>query len=100
MSINDLRLSGRPAPRNSLTLKELRDLLPEDLILTSLAHASDVELLQAQLVLERVDGDGRPAASADLGDDRLATIHASDGADERLQLRSLDGGCRFPFHNF
>ena len=95
-----MRLSGRPAPRNSLTLKELRDFLPEDLILTSLAHASDVELLQAQLVLERVDGDGRPAASADLSDDRLATIHASDGADERLQLRSLDGGCRFPFHNF
>ena len=59
-----------------------------------------MELLQAQLVLERVDGDGRPAASADLGDDRLATIHASDGADERLQLGSLNGGCRFPFHNF
>ena len=59
-----------------------------------------MELLQAQLVLERVEGDGRPAASAGLGGDRLATIHASDGADGRLQRGSLDGGCRFPFHNF
>ena len=89
-----------PRRRNSLTLSELRGLLPENRVLTSLAHARDVELLQAQLVLERVEGDGRPAARAGLGGDRLATIHASDGADGRLQCRSLDGGCRFPFHNF
>ena len=59
-----------------------------------------MELLQAQLIVEHVEGDIPPTGGAGLGGDRLATIHASDGADERLQLRSLDGGCRFPFHNF
>ena len=59
-----------------------------------------MELLETQRVLEGVKGDILPTSGAGLGGDRLATIHASDGADERLQLRSLDGGCRFPFHNF
>jgi hypothetical protein len=70
-----------PRRRNSLTLSELRGLLPENRVLTSLAHTRDVELLEAQLVLERVEGDGRPAAGAGLRGDRLATIHASDGGD-------------------
>ena len=59
-----------------------------------------MELLQAQLVLERVEGDSRRADRAGLGGDRLAAIYASDGSDDRLKRAGLDGGCRFPFHNF
>ena len=59
-----------------------------------------MELLQAQLVLERVEGDILPTGGTGLGSDRLATIHASDGGDGRLQRGRLDGWCRFPFHNF
>ena len=75
-------MGGRPAPRKSLSVNDLRDFLPENRVLTSLAHTRDVELLQAQLVLERVEGDGRPADGAGLGGDRLATIYASDGGDD------------------
>ncbi len=89
-----------PRRPKSLTLRELRAFLPEEVVLTSLAHARDVELLQAQLVLERVEGDSRPAARAGLGGDRLAAIYASDGGDSRLKRAGFSGGCRFPFHNF
>ena len=75
-------MGGRPAPRKALSVNDLRDFLPENRVLTSLAHTRDVELLEAQLVLERVEGNGRPAARAGLGGDRLATIHASDGGDD------------------
>ena len=93
-------MGGRPAPRKSLSVNDLRDFLPENRVLTSLAHTRDVELLQAQLVLERVEGDILPTSGAGLSSDRLAAIHASDGGDGRLQRGSLDGWCRFPFHNF
>jgi len=98
LSINELRARGWPPRRNSFRLNDLRYFLPENRVLTTLTHARDVELLETQRVLEGVKGDILPTSGAGLGGDRLATIHASDGADGRLQFRSLDCRLWFPFH--
>jgi hypothetical protein len=98
LSINELQARGWPPQRNSLRLNDLRRFLPEKIVLTVLAHRGDVELLETQRVLEGIKGDILPTSGAGLGDDRLATIHASDGGDGRLQFGSLDCRLWFPFH--
>ena len=91
---------GWPAPPNSFRLNDLRGFLPVKIILTVLAHRGDVELLETQRVLEGGEQNSVATHGATLRGDCLAAIHASDGADGRLQFRSLDGWYRFPVHNF
>ena len=89
-----------PAPRNSLRFNELRGFLPEDLVLTPLTHGRDVELLQAQLVLERVEGDTRATSGASLPLDSIAAVDPVKGREKALDSGGFACGCRFPFHNF
>ena len=93
-------MGGRPAPRKSLSVNDLRDFLPEDLVLTPLTHGRDVELLQAQLVLERVEGDTRATSGASLPLDSIAAVDPVKGREKALDGGGFGCRCRFPFHNF
>jgi len=99
LSINELRGTGGPAAVTPLGLTTYGT-LPEDFVLTVLAHRGDVELLETQRVLEGGEQNGVATGGATLRGDCLTAVDASDGGDGGLQFRSL--GCRYwcPVHNF
>ena len=59
-----------------------------------------MELLQAQLVHERVEGDTRATSGASLPLDSIAAVNAINGGEKALDSGGFGCGCRFPFHNF
>ena len=99
LSINELRGAGGPAAVTPSGLTT-SGTLPEDFVLTVLAHRGDVELLETQRVLEGGEHNSVATHGATLRGDCLTAVDASDGSDGGLQFRSLGGWYRFPVHNF